>query len=126
MLWYFHTIVITIIMMVSAHSILNYLRTLFYVSGGYFIKSDIRPSFDWFHVVIKYFGPNNGQGFKTHFNGNLNVTSTTKFPYTITPSNRKIVIGGAYTEIDDVYTSMEVDELLFFNHTLTTQEINSL
>ena len=38
----------------------------------------------------------------------------------------KIIIGRGYTEIDNVYTSMEIDELLFFNHTLTTQEIDSL
>ena len=113
-------------MIISAYSLLNYFRTLFYVSDGYFIKSGIRPSNGWFHVVINYFGANIRQGFKTYFNGNLNVTSTTKFPHTITPSNGKIVIGRAYTEIDNVYTSMEVDELLFFNHTLTTQEVNSL
>ena len=41
-------------------------------------------------------------------------------------SNGKIVIGKFFADIDHYYTSMDVDELLFFNHTLTTQEINSL
>ena len=113
-------------MMVSAYSFLNDFRTLIYVSDGGFFHYGTKPSNDWFHVVINYFGPNNGQGFKTYFDGNLRITDNTKWQHNTSPSNGKIVIGKFFADIDHYYTSMDVDELLFFNHTLTTQEINSL
>ena len=113
-------------MMVSAYSFLNDFRTLIYVSDGGFFHCGTKPSNDWFHVVINYFGPNNGQGFKTYFDGNLRITDYTKWQHNTSPSNGKIVIGKFFADIDHYYTSMDLDELLFFNHTLTTQEINSL
>ena len=77
-------------------------------------------------MVVNYFGPNNGQGFKTYFNGDVAFTDTWKSALQTTLSNENIVIGRLYTDIDGYYTSIEMDELLFFNHTLSTEEINSL
>ena len=109
-----------------AHIFLCLCRTSFYVSGGSFFHYGSRPSGDWLHVVINFHGPNNGKGFKTYFNGNLRISDTTKSSFTTTPSNGRVVIGRFFAELDNYYTSMDVDETLFFNRTLTTQEINSL
>ena len=123
---YFHTIAIAIIIMASAYSCLNYFRTLIHVSDGGISHYGTKPANNWFHIVVNYFGPNNEQGFKTYFNGNHGITDSTKWQHNFAPSNRKIVIGRLFVEINHYYTSMSVDELLIFNHTLTLQEINSL
>ena len=97
-----------------------------YVPGGSFYHFQYRPSDDWFHVVVNYFGPNNGEGFNTYFNGDVAFTDSTIQEDDTTPGNGRIVIGRSFTEIDDYYTSMEVDELCFFNEVLSAQEIKYL
>ena len=97
-----------------------------YVSGGSFYHFQYRPSNDWFHIVVNYFGPNNGEGFNTYFNGNIAFTDNTIQEDNTTAGNGRIVIGKSFTEIDDYYTSLEVDEVLLFNKILTAQEINYL
>ena len=39
------------------------------------------------------------------------------------PGDGRIVIGRRYSGLDEAYSSVQVDELLFFNQTLTEEEI---
>ena len=104
----------------------HYFSTDFDVSGGSFDNSGYRPSNDWFHVVINYSGPNNGEGFVTYFNGETAYNDSTVEEDDTTPGDGRIVIGRSFTEVDDYYTSMAVDEVVLFNKVLTEHEIKCL
>ena len=106
--------------------LLHCFSTDFSVEGGNFQNSDYRPSNDWFHVVVNYCGPNNGEGFNTYFNGELAYSDTTVEEEASKPGDRRIVIGRSFTEVDNYYTSMAIDEMLMLNKILTEQEIKCL
>ena len=78
---------------------------------------------------MNYVGPNEGQGIRIYNDGKLVGTDTTKTNETNLPSDGRIVIGRAdlhhtgTPNFISFYASVEVDELLIFNRTLTEPEI---
>ena len=55
------------------------------------------------------------------------VLNVTRVRPSVNPSiDRRIVIGRLSTDVDDHYTTLEMDELLFFNQPLTDAEIRML
>ena len=54
------------------------------------------------------------------------ASDTTKSAVSYSAGDGRIVVGRWYTDKDDLYVSMQIDELLFFNRTLTPAEIGSL
>ena len=71
----------------------------------------------WTHMIFNSIGPGNGQGFRIYYNEakldggstkstNLGPTST---PYTL--GDGTVVVGRVLAD----YTSVAIDELLFFN-----------
>ena len=78
---------------------------------------------------MNYVGPDEGQGIRVYNDGKLIASDTTKTDETNLPSDGRIVIGRA--DLNHVgtpnffsfYASVEVDELLIFNRTLTEPEI---
>ena len=100
------------------------------MSDATFHTSDRVPVDDdvWFHVVINYFGAQAGQGFVLYFNGrqvseNSERNSDDKRNGL---GSGRIVIGRSFTDVDDHYSSMAVDELLLFNEFLPADVINLL
>ena len=74
-----------------------------------------------------YIGPNNGQGISIFMNGELVNKTTDKLVAGPFPDvDGKIVVGRIFTNIDDYYASMQVDELILFNHPLMLDEIAAL
>ena len=80
----------------------------------------------WFHLLLNYIGPNNGQGIRIYYDGVEVGSADTKKRKTSTGGNGRIAIGRLYYDLDDVYDSVQVDELLFFNEALTEAEIKLL
>ena len=83
----------------------------------------------WVHAVMNFIGPDEGQGIRIYNDGRIIGNNTTKLDLTNSPSDGKIVIGRADFNVRDTantltfYASVEVDELLIFNRTLTEPEI---
>ena len=95
------------------------------MSSGQFTVS-VGKSNEWVHGVLNFLGPNDGEGIRIYENGknvgnHKNITQSSS-----TESNGRIAIGRVFTEINNYYGSVQVDELLFFNHSLTEQEIRML
>ena len=61
-----------------------------------------------------------------YVNTHRSLTDNTKFAQDTEAGDGRIVLGRAYSEVDDFYTSMEVDELSFFNEQLYPEEIDDL
>ena len=78
----------------------------------------------WVHSVLNFIGPNNGQGISVYQDGQHKGNATTKDSTSSSdPSIGRIVIGRL---LNGHYASVQVDELLFFNQTLTESEITML
>ena len=93
------------------------------LSTGHFQTFVTKPS-GWFHVVLNFIGPNDG--IRTFHNveqvgSNTNIHENSK-----QNGDRRIVIGRYFAESVGTYSSIQVDELLFFNQLLTDDEITML
>ena len=54
-------------------------------------------------------------GFDVSINGKRVIRDNTKIPLDTASGDRRIVLGRAYSTVDDHYTSMEVDQVMFCN-----------
>ena len=75
---------------------------------------------------MNYIGPNNGQRIQIYYNGTEVSTDPTKSSASRSPGDGRIVVGRFATDLDRHYATVMVDELLFFNQTLTSAEIDAL
>ena len=101
------------------------------LDDGRFETADVVSSNNWFHLVISFIGPNAGEGFQIYHDGINVLNDTTKASNSnsrryLPPNNGRIVIGRYRVDLDAGYASVQVDELLFYNRTLTEPEIKML
>ena len=85
-----------------------------------------KPAGRWYHLVMNYMGPNDGQGITVYTDGALRGSDTNKDTHTYTAGDGRLVIGRHYTDHDGHYESVTFDELTFWNRILTLQEIQAL
>ena len=83
---------------------------------------DPQPT-DWIHVVGNYIGPYDGQGTRMFIDGTEVDSDTDKHGGPYPTGDGRIVVGRFHTNIDGWYHSVYVDELFFFNRSLSTEEI---
>ena len=81
---------------------------------------------EWIHIALNYIGPEEGEGIAMYQDGIQVATGENKLFRNFSATSGKIVIGRAYTYIDELYTNAQVDEMLFFNQQLTVAEISLL
>ena len=86
--------------------------------------------------MINFIGPNDGQGFEVYNDGvqvqgreidgvqleGTNIIGSTEHP----SADGTIVLGRSYTNSNQSYSSVYIDELYFFNRCLTEEQISSL
>ena len=77
-------------------------------------------------MVLNYIGPNNGEGTAMYINGTEVKSVTTKYAVSSAAGDGRIVVGRVYTNLDQDYASVQVDELIYFNQALTDEEIHSI
>ena len=65
-------------------------------------------------------------GFSTYVNGDRVLQDRTRYRQDTPPGDRRLVIGRAFTTVDNYYTSMDVDYVVFFNDVLSYENINWL
>ena len=93
-------------------------RFIVWVLDGDFYTEVTLP-YSWTHLVHNFIGPNNGQGIRTYVDGVYAASDTTKTP----PADGRVCAGNSAIE---KYTSVDVDELLFFNHKLSDQQVEQI
>ena len=98
------------------------LRFIVWVLDGDFY-TEVTPPYSWTHLVHNFIGPNNGQGIRTYVDGVYAVSDTTKTPRNRNPADGRVYAGNSAIE---KYTSVDVDELLFFNHKLSDQQVEQI
>ena len=85
---------------------------------------DLNRPAAWTHIVLNYIGPN--AGIKVYYNGAEVGGDTTKFAGSSNTADGRVVVGRLSTDGDYCYTSLQLDELAFFNKALSTTEITTM
>ena len=87
----------------------------------------------WFHLVVNFIGPNDGEGLRIYYDevearsSRLGRDSTIAGPsFTIFRNLSRRIFIGINFDRNDYYSSVQVDEMFFFNQALTETEITSL
>ena len=106
-----------------------YLRASVWETGGYFTEKELeKPSRDWTHLALAYYviPSNRMTSFALYVNGVSALTDLTKIARDTAYGDGRIVLGRPYSELDNYYTSMEVDQVTFYNHASNPREIRNL
>ena len=86
----------------------------------------MRKPNDWKHIVLNFIGPNDGEGIRVYEDGSLIDRDNTKYNLRRSASNGRISLGRFIARHGTYYASAQVDELMFFNQSLTEAEIRML
>ena len=79
---------------------------------------------EWYHLVFNYVGTHNAEGITIYHNGIQVGSSTQKISYARNARPGVVVIGRYFVQFQEkCFASVMLDELLFFNRYLTTQEV---
>ena len=76
--------------------------------------------------MLNYIGPNNEQGITMFLNGEIVVSDTTKAVWSQSAGDGRIVVGRHFTNLNQDYSSVMVDELIYFNARLTSDDVVSI
>ena len=95
------------------------------LQDGQFFSIHSKPA-GWTHIVLNYIGPNDGQGITIYINGTEVGSDTSKSAGPYSAGDGRIVVGRLFTDSDKWYSSVQVDELSFFNCHLSPAEISAL
>ena len=107
----------------------TYFRYSLNFQSGYYDIVLARPNGSvWFHIAFNFIGLNDDQGIIIYHNGvmagNLSTQTETRQLIGLGPMALGVI------EFNDcvgsIFSSMQVDELLFFDHYLTADEISIL
>ena len=100
-------------------------RFYVFLQNGRFQTYPYKPN-GWTHAVLNYIGPSNGEGIRIFYNGAQVASDTSNDGGSHSAGDGRIVVGRYNTGEDGNYASVEVDELIFFNRSLSTLEIRTL
>ena len=87
--------------------------------GVFTLKTNPIPT-EWFHLVLNFIDPM--EGFAFYYDGEKRPGNVEKLKKTFATGSGEVVIGAC----DGKYSSVMIDELLFFNRMLTLNEIQIL
>ena len=93
--------------------------------GNFYTEVEEQPA-HWTHVVLNYLGSENGKGIRAYMDGAFGNGDSSKEEYTNSAGNGEIVVEKFRPEEERNYASVELDELLFINATLTQEDIETL
>ena len=96
-----------------------------YVTDGLFEVGHIIPT-RWVHATLNHFGSKDGQGVRMYLDGIEVASDTTKLLHLSATGDGRIIAGKLRTDSNACYASVEVDELIFFNQSLTNDKVQSI
>ena len=75
---------------------------------------------------MNYIGPNGVEGIKGYIDGTEVVSDMTKNPRSVATGDGRIVVGRYRKDKDNIYASVQIDELSYFNAALTDDDVLSI
>ena len=86
----------------------------------YLVTGPVFPA-NWFHTTVVVHGSD--VSASVYMNGSPAETSTTEYNGTYNPGYSEIGIGKLYLNDDRFHSTVEVDELIIWNRSLTEKEV---
>ena len=80
----------------------------------------------WHHLVGSFANLEGEERIKLYLDGELYDTIDETDIRSSSTGSRRVLIGRAYINADNAYTSLEMDELLFYNRALEELEVQAL
>ena len=90
------------------------------LSNSYMYKLISIVHDQWIHLVLNYISPS--ERFQVFKDGALVPGQPTKIGYGRAPGDGRLVLGRRYPN-SDYYSSLDLDEVVFFNRKLTASEV---
>ena len=84
------------------------------------------PPTDWLHLVVNFYGTEDEAGFDMYVNGVKTDDDLNTGPGGPIPGLGEVVVGRRYPSTDDLYSSVMVDELIFYNRKLCPEELQDI
>ena len=97
-----------------------------YLPEGQFYTHLICQQVGWTHVIFNYLGPEDGMGTRIYLDGTYSAGDSSIGGDVNSIGDSRLVFGRHNTALDKDYASIEIDELLLFNATLSEDEIKVL
>ena len=94
---------------------------MYLLNKQFFITSLIPTG--WTHIVLNYIGPDDVQGIRVY---GMEVVSSTIRDVSRSAGDGRILVGRGRTDENSFYASRQIDELIFFNKALSTNDIKLL
>ena len=104
---------------------MSFLRFIVLLPTGVLKVIYTKPT-GWTHIVGNYIGPNDGEGVRMFINGAEVASDTTKWIQSFSAGDGRIIIGRIYTNGDNDHASVQVDELIYINAALTSDDVQSI
>ena len=76
--------------------------------------------------MFNYIGPTESEGVRIYYNGTEVANDTTKSTKPFPAGDGRIVVGRLYTDRDESYGNVQVDELIYFDAALTSDDVQSI
>ena len=76
--------------------------------------------------MLNYIGPDDGQGIKIYYNGQEVDSDTDKLVWNVPAGDGRTLVGRLHTDQNDYYSSLQIDELIYFNAALTGADVQSI
>ena len=96
------------------------------VSDGYFHYAPSEPPSGWYHMVLVFHGPSEGQGISVYHDGVLVKNDPTKIVTNYSENSGIVIIGKLQTDSNEDFGSIMVDELMFWDRQLLAEEITAI
>ena len=96
------------------------------LTNTYMYKYLSKDENQWVHLVLNFIRPH--EGFQLFKDGILvrHQANTAYMGTPIASGNGRLVLGRRHPNVDGRYSSVDLDELVFFNRKLTGQEVETL
>ena len=85
-------------------------------------RGEVKPLLDWTHLTLVYKN-NEPYSIALYINGDLIATDRTQVAQDTIPADGRIVLGRAYSDMNAFYTSIDIDELGFYNRPLSSDDV---
>ena len=94
------------------------------LSNIYMYQVTSKVDNQWVHLVLNFIGPE--ERFQVFRDGALVPGQQTKAYFSRPLGDGRLVLGKRFPHMDNFYSSIDVDELVFFNRKFTEQEVTKL
>ena len=94
------------------------------LSNIYMYQVTSKVDNQWVQLVLNFMGPE--EGFQVFKDGTISPGQQTKKSFSRLIGDGRLVLGKRFTHRDQYYSSIDVDELVFFNRKFTEQEVTKL